>query len=188
MGTSQAQKAESRERILAAASRQIREGGLGSLSIAELMKTAGLTHGAFYAHFPSRSALIAAAVARALEDGERAAFKAHGSRNGRTLQSVVDSYLSPTHRDAPHKGCAVPSLATDTMRAGEEAQRAMRDRVAAFIDDLAEAIGTPDAREQAMAAWSTMVGALTLSRVFEGDALSDEILASARHAILSKAR
>lgn len=64
MGHSQAEKAESRERILEVAARQIRQGGLDSVSIAEIMKAANLTHGGFYGHFPSRAALIAAAVQR----------------------------------------------------------------------------------------------------------------------------
>src|SRR5262245_27673167 len=70
MGHSQAEKAASRERILEVAARQIREGCLESLSIAELMRAANLTHGGFYGHFPSRSALIAAALERALAESD----------------------------------------------------------------------------------------------------------------------
>src|SRR5215472_18144550 len=70
MGHSQAEKAESRERILAAASAQIRTQGLESLSVGKLMADAGLTHGGFYGHFASRADLLAQALERALVDGE----------------------------------------------------------------------------------------------------------------------
>ena len=80
MGHSRADKAESRERILAIAARQIREGGLDSVSIGEVMKAANLTHGGFYGHFPSRTALIAAALERALVEGEAASLAVHYER------------------------------------------------------------------------------------------------------------
>ena len=70
MGHSQVEKAKSRERILDAAARRIREGGFDGLSIAELMKSANLTHGGFYGHFPSRAALLAEALERAMDRGE----------------------------------------------------------------------------------------------------------------------
>ena len=185
MGTSQAQKAESRERILSAAATQIRAGGLDSVSIADLMKSAGLTHGAFYAHFPSRTALLTAALERALEDGKRNGQRAYGTAADGTLSNLVDAYLSASHRDLPHKGCALPSLASDTARADNETQQVMRDHLESFINDLAARIGdVPDAREKAVAAWSTMVGAITLSRLFGDSPLGDEILAAAREAVL----
>lgn len=185
VGTSQAQKAESRERIVAAAARQIRTGGLDSVSIAELMKAAGLTHGAFYAHFPSRAALLAAALERALEDGARSAQKAYGPHAERTLRGVVESYLSPAHRDGAHKGCAVPALAADVSRGDAETGRIMREQIEGFIASLAETIGdAPEARGQAIATWSSMVGAIALARLFKDDPLGDEILAATRRAIL----
>ena len=45
------------------ASRQFRERGFENVSVGEVMKAAGLTHGAFYAHFGSKEELKAAAVA-----------------------------------------------------------------------------------------------------------------------------
>ncbi|HEY2750970.1 TetR/AcrR family transcriptional regulator, partial [Phenylobacterium sp.] len=70
MGHSQAEKAKSRERILAEAARQIRQNGLESVSVGTLMKSVGLTHGGFYGHFESREALLASALERALLEGE----------------------------------------------------------------------------------------------------------------------
>ena len=66
MGTSQEAKAASHDRILDIAAARIRRDGTGSLTVAELMKEAGLTHGGFYRHFESREQLVAEAAQRAL--------------------------------------------------------------------------------------------------------------------------
>ena len=185
MGTSQQQKAESRERILSAAARQVRAGGLESVVISDLMQSVGLTHGTFYTHFPSRAALLAAALDRALTDSERHARLSGNQANSRPLADFVGGYLSAAHRDAPHKGCPVPSLAADVSRADEQTLQAMRGGVERYVADLSARIGDqPDAHEKAMAAWSTMVGAIALSRLFPGDPLGDAILAAARNQVL----
>jgi TetR/AcrR family transcriptional repressor of nem operon len=62
--------AEKHEKILAEAARLFRERGFGGAGVADIMKAAGLTHGAFYAHFDSKEALAAEALARALEQSQ----------------------------------------------------------------------------------------------------------------------
>ena len=185
MGHSRAEKARSRERILDATARQIREAGLDSVSIAELMKAANLTHGGFYGHFPSRAALIADAVDRALDDGE-AAFVAAKSSRGGTVKSIVNSYLSPAHRDDAGGGCAIGALAGDVGRAEDEEIRArMAVRLERSFADMAKAMGEgPEAENAAVAAWCAMVGAISISRIFRGSVRSDEILRAARQAVL----
>src|SRR2546421_8338532 len=108
MGHSQAEKALSRERILAEASRQIRRDGLESLSVGALMKSVGLTHGGFYGHFESRSALLAEALQRALQEGEA---NAQASRASPEFPDIVRGYLSRSHPDARDRGCAFAALA-----------------------------------------------------------------------------
>jgi TetR/AcrR family transcriptional repressor of nem operon len=186
VGHSRAEKAESRERILDAAARQIRHGGLESVSIAELMKAANLTHGGFYGHFPSRSALIAAALDRALDQGEAAFVAAKPTEGGGTVKSIVNSYLSPAHRDNAAGGCAIAALAGDIGRADDHAVRTpMVQRLERTIGDMTNAMGGgPEAEAAAVTAWCAMVGALALSRVFQGTDRSDEILRTTRQAIL----
>lgn len=185
MGHSQAEKAESRERILDAAARQIRQSGIDTLSIAELMKAANLTHGGFYGHFASRSELIAAALERALERGE-AAFVAAKPSGGGTVKSIVNRYLSPAHRDNAGEGCAIAALAGDVGRAEDEDLRTqVSARVEQSFQDMAQAMGGgPSAEDAAVAAWCAMIGALALSRVFSGTGRSDDILRIARQSVL----
>lgn len=187
MGHSQVEKAQSRERIIAAAARQIRESGLESISIAELMKQVDLTHGGFYGHFSSRSALIAAALERALFEGEAASVAATSRKGARTLKSVVDSYLSPTHRDNPGTGCAIAALAEDVGRADPEVRQIMMRRMELYFGELSRVLGdVPEADKLAMSIWCTMVGAIVLSRVFKDDERSNVILRMARKAILEQ--
>jgi TetR/AcrR family transcriptional repressor of nem operon len=179
------EKAKSRERILDAAARRIREGGFDSLSIAELMKSANLTHGGFYGHFPSRDALVAEALGHAMDRSE-AAFASAPTRASGYVTSIVDGYLSPEHRDNPGGGCAVGALACDVARSSDDEVRAlMASRLERAFEQMAEAMGdSAAARDAAVTAWCTMVGAIALSRVFRGRPRSDEILRQARQSIV----
>lgn len=189
MGHSQTEKAQSRERIITAAARQIREGGLESVSIGELMKKAKLTHGGFYGHFPSRSALVAAALERALFDGEAASIAATSRKGPRTLKSIVNSYLSAAHRDGAGTGCAISALAADVGRADHHVREIMMQRLELYFSDISRVIGpVPEAKELAISIWCTMVGAIMLARVFKGDERSDAILRTARKAILEQVK
>lgn len=186
MGHSQSEKAESRDRILDAAARQIRLGGLDSLSIAELMKAADLTHGGFYGHFPSRAALIAAALDEALERGAAASVAAKPIKAGGAVKAIVNQYLSPQHRDDLGEGCAIGALSGDVGRAEDDELRAqMALRLEDSFATMAKAMGDgPDAEAAAVTAWCAMVGAINLSRVFRGADRSDQILQQARRFIL----
>lgn len=186
MGHSQAEKAQSRERILDAAARQIREVGLDGVSIAELMKSANLTHGGFYGHFPSRAALIEAALERAMDNSEATFVATRSSKAPGSVKSIVNSYLSPAHRDNVSGGCAVATLAGEVGRSDDEALRAqMTQRIDRYLERMTKAMGGGQAAEAAaLTAWSTMIGALVLSRVMQDDPRGAAILKEARSSIL----
>lgn len=175
MGHSQAEKARSRERILAEASRQVRSGGLESVSVGSLMKSAGLTHGGFYGHFESRDALLVEALERALVEGETGA---NGSGAALTFAGIVRSYLSQSHRDARDSGCAVAALVSDVGRADEEHRGVMGAHIESFISSVSEALGGDE--DRAIMAVSAMVGALTLSRAMANRSRSNAVLKAVR--------
>jgi TetR/AcrR family transcriptional regulator, transcriptional repressor for nem operon len=177
MGHSQVEKAQNRQRILAEAARQVRHAGLESISVGALMKSVGLTHGGFYGHFESRSALLAEALERALVEGEARA-RAQAGEGPRDFSALARSYLSRTHRDERDKGCAMAALVSDVGRADEASRRAMEDRVEAFIASTANALDGDEGR--AMLAVSAMIGALALSRVLTDPARSDALLRTVR--------
>ena len=189
MGHSKAEKAQSRERILSAAATKIRESGLDGISVGELMKSVNLTHGGFYGHFESRAHLIAAALEQALADGEKASA-AHVVKNGSiTVKSIVNSYLSPAHRDHPSSGCAIPTLAGEVGRADPEVRAVMAQQLVKSFDAMGEALGETgqDTEQFALSAWSMMVGAMMISRILADDPLADRVLALTRKSILELA-
>jgi TetR/AcrR family transcriptional repressor of nem operon len=189
MGHSKAEKAQSRARILSAAATKIRESGLDGISVGELMKSVNLTHGGFYGHFESRAHLIAAALEQALADGEKASA-AHVGKNGTiTVKSIVNSYLSPAHRDRPSSGCAIPTLAGEVGRADPEVRAVMAQQLVKSFDAMGEALGETgqDTEQFAVSAWSMMVGAMMISRILADDPLADRVLALTRKSILELA-
>jgi TetR/AcrR family transcriptional regulator, transcriptional repressor for nem operon len=171
MKVSREQVEDNRRKILVAASRLFRAHGFEAVTVAEITKAAGLTHGGFYGHFKSKEDLIAQALDYALT------AKARDSRQD--LARYAASYLSATHRDAVADGCPIAALATDAARAAPEARAALTDGVRRQIETVAEqSAGTKaQKRRAAIGAWSAMVGAVVLARLSDDEALSDEILA-----------
>lgn len=187
MGHSQADKARSRQRILDAAALQLRELGLEGVSIGELMKSAKLTHGGFYGHFPSREDLIAEALKKALDDGAASAVRAGSAKGPRTLKSFLNSYLSKAHRDDPRSGCAISALAGDIARADQRTREIMTKHIAKHFDIISTLVGDYDATDFSMSVLCTIVGAVTLSRAISDEDISSKVLLAARKTILDYA-
>src|SRR6478672_366385 len=106
------------ERIVKEASRLFRERGFENVTVGEVMKAAGLTHGAFYAHFGSKQELQEAAVAygQSLSAGRA---RNHGvTKKGR--RAYTDRYLSAWHRDNPGDGCTMAALGQEVARSTPE--------------------------------------------------------------------
>src|SRR6516162_7068044 len=108
------------ERIVKEASRLFRERGFANVSVSEVMKAAGLTHGAFYAHFRSKEELQAAAVAYGIKVSLR-----RTQRSRKNRRSYADRYLSRWHRDNPGDGCTMAALAQEVARSTPEVKAAL---------------------------------------------------------------
>lgn len=182
VGSSQADKAASHERIVKAASRRIRRDGVDNVGVAELMNQAGLTHGGFYRHFESRDDLVAEAIAEALAQGSQRVQASAKLSGPSALAAIVDRYLSRLHRDKPETGCAVAALPTDVARCGPRARAAYSRQVRAYLELLTDL--TPDRDpDQAHLILASVVGALLLARAVDDRGLSDEILERVAHAL-----
>ena len=191
MRYSKEHKQETHARIVKKASVRLREKGAHGIGVADLMKEAGLTHGGFYAHFDSREALVIEAFADAMDRStERWRKIAEQTPPEKRLASIVETYLTPLHRDDPGHGCAVPTLGAEIARESPKTRKAFAAKLEQLIDVMAEQI--PDvprkaARKQAMATLATMMGTLVMSRVAGSGELSYEILAAGREAALARA-
>ncbi|WP_433446058.1 TetR/AcrR family transcriptional regulator [Streptomyces sp. CA-142005] len=184
---SRAQAQENRQRVVATASRMFREKGT-TVSVADLMKAAGLTHGGFYKQFASKEDLVDEAITHAFAAQaahSAVAFKEHIGEHEAARRTLIENYLSVWHRDHPADGCPVSGFAADLGREPEQAARAQHAYVNGIRNRAARlATGNDDG----MAQLCTMVGALVLARATRGNPISEELLQAARTALTESAQ
>jgi TetR/AcrR family transcriptional regulator, transcriptional repressor for nem operon len=175
---------QTHSRIVENASYGLRQNGAKGLSVVDLMKLAGLTHGGFYNHFESRAALVGEAIAFAMDQTTKRWKKlANGNANGERFEALIADYLSPRHRDDPEHGCALPALAADVARSGPSERRALASKLEKMIDVFVELLPDEEpqqGRQIATGAIATMVGSMLLSRAVGAGKLSDGILDAGR--------
>lgn len=178
-----AAKEASHERIVSVAARAIRRSGYDGTGVADIMKEAGLTHGAFYAHFTSREAMLAEAASRACAEAAAAAAGVVASvRPEQALASMLGAYLSREHLEQVEMGCPLAALGSETPRQAPEVRRATTRHIKETIDLVARQLpdwGQPGAHERALVTVATMVGALLLARAVDEPALSNSLCEAA---------
>jgi AcrR family transcriptional regulator len=171
------------ERIVEVAARAIRRSGYDGTGVADIMKEAGLTHGGFYAHFPSREALLAEAADRAGSEAVALSEQIAASvPPEQALPSMVRAYLSKEHREAIETGCPVSALGSEMPRQAPVVRRAATRRIKEMIDVVARQLpdwGQPGSHEQALMTVATMVGTMVLARAVDDPKLSDSFLEAA---------
>lgn len=177
-----AAKEASHERIVDAAARAIRRSGYDGTGVADIMKEAGLTHGAFYAHFESREAMLVEAVDRAGAQANAVASSVIASvPPEEALQAMMQVYLSKEHIAGIESGCPISALGSEMPRQSDEVRRAATLRIKEMIDLVARQFpdwGQPAAHERALVTVSTMVGTLILARAVNDSALSESLCSS----------
>jgi len=181
-------KQATRARIVDAAGRRFKQDGIDGSGIAILMADAGLTNGAFYAHFASKDDLVAAAVAHELETQAAAVDDVPPGRAG--LEAYLRAYLSAEHRDNPAAGCPAAALLDELGRSAAPARRAFADGADALFGAIADRLEADDpssAREVALAIYALLVGTLQLSRALPDRQRADEVLEAGLRAALTLA-
>src|SRR4051812_37169447 len=133
-----AEKAATHERIVSVAARAIRRSGYDGTGVADIMKEAGLTHGAFYSHFASREAMLAEAAGKACaESAALTAEVAAGAPPGMALEAMLAAYLSREHVGQREAGCPLAALGSETSRQSPEVRRVATRHIKATVDLLA---------------------------------------------------
>lgn len=182
-------KAETRQKVVRAAAAAVRAKGPDGVGVAEIMAQAGLTHGGFYAHFESRDALLAEAVAKAGRDNaawfeQRTAARADNGASA--LRVVIESYLRPEHLTGVETGCVVSAVLSEMPRQTPEVRAASAERIRRLIERVRKALpdGADPAQAQLIA--STMVGALQLARGLDDERKGKAMLKSVRDALIEQ--
>jgi AcrR family transcriptional regulator len=184
--TANTRKEDTHDHILDVAGRALRREGYAGVRVADVMKEAGLTHGGFYAHFPSREALLVEALARAGRDSAAAVTRAAESRRGKSgsaFRSLIETYLSDRHLASRETGCPVAALGSDMPRQSLAVRQASALRVARLIETVRETLpGAP--RSTATVVAGTMVGTLQLARALGDNEEGHAVLAAARESLI----
>jgi TetR/AcrR family transcriptional regulator, transcriptional repressor for nem operon len=183
-------KERTRQRVLSEAAAAIRTVGPDGIGVAGLMAKAGLTHGAFYAHFQSKDDLVAQAIAQMFDESyQRFLARTEHPDPAVGLERFIDNYLSARHRDHPQHGCPMPSLTGELARlpgAARENFTAGLNRLTGSIAKRIRELGRSDADRLASSIVAEMVGALSLARAVAEPAKSDLLLEASRRSIRAR--
>ncbi|MBV9249477.1 MAG: TetR/AcrR family transcriptional regulator [Acetobacteraceae bacterium] len=182
MRVSRVQAAENRQTVINVASRLFRERGFDGIGLKDLMKAAGLTQGGFYKQFASKEDLAAQASRRALESAFRRWSAAAAANPEDPLGAVIAFYLSLEHREEMMDGCPIVALGSDAARQGSDVKASFEAGIKTHLEILGRLLAGTGGKEpsrKAMAILSTIVGALTLSRVVNDPDLARAFLDTA---------
>jgi TetR/AcrR family transcriptional regulator, transcriptional repressor for nem operon len=175
------------QRMLEAAGQNFRANGFAGIGVDGIAKSAGVTSGAFYAHFGSKGGAFEAALKAGLDE-VIAAIPLFRAEHGRGwVAAFADYYLGADHRADLAGGCAMTSLSPEVVRASPAVQAIYEEKMALIIDLIAGGLkgGSDGARRgRAWAMLSTLIGGLTTSRAVASDTLADQIAAAAHAAAL----
>lgn len=189
MNTAPSRKQLTHERIVATAARAVRRAGFAGVGVAEVMKEAGLTHGGFYAHFPSRDLMLVEALAWAgAQSTERMKQTVQeGAGKGCTaLRALVESYLSERHLRSLETGCPVAALASEMPRQPPELRAAAAQRVKSLLAAVQASLPPGAPADAAGVIASQLVGALQLARTLGDTAPGRALLAASRKSLLAQ--
>jgi AcrR family transcriptional regulator len=170
-------KEATRQRIIETAGRRFKRDGIDGSGVATLMKDAGLTNGAFYAHFESKEDLVATAVSDQLRGQREWLGSFAPGRAG--VEQIVRAYLSPEHRDNPGDGCPSAALLEEIGRCTDPTKRVYTDSVLDLVDDISARLAPHDplsARTTTLSVYALMVGTVQLARAMADRQLADDVL------------
>ena len=174
-----AETAEKHQKILDEASRLFKERGFDGVSVSEIMKATGLTHGPFYNHFDSKEALMAECITHA-GDAALGALDAAG-QTPVGMRAYVRDYMSHEHRDGRADGCLVAAFAAHSGQpdGGQGISASLTTYLKSVVDRFTRNFpwrSKKNARGDAIRMLAAMYGGVVLARAVDDEALSEEIL------------
>lgn len=171
-------KEATRRRIVETAGRRFKRDGIDGSGIATLMADAGLTNGAFYAHFDSKDDLVATVVGDQLGRQASEFSELPGGHAG--LEAFVAQYLSPAHRDHPEMGCPSAALLDEVGRCTALTREAYTAGTKAILDEICTRLAPDDPESAwgtALTLFTMLVGSMQLARAVSDATMSDAVLA-----------
>lgn len=178
-------KDETHQRILDVAGKLFRKNGITAVGLATIMKEAGLTNGAFYAHFKSKEVLVKQVLADILDKRDNQILEA--LKNGASLEQLILDYLSPFHRDHIDSGCPASALITELIHHSKATRTLFTEKAERMFERISGQLQVENSRRSniSLSVYSLMVGAIQLSRAVTNKGLSDKILKAASETAIS---
>ncbi len=184
-------KQKVREKLVRAAAECVRAEGPDGVSVARIMAEVGLTHGGFYAHFPSKEALVAAAIEEAFDQSRvRFARMTEGMTPSQALVTFIDTYVSFDHRNNPQHGCPIATLSSDLPRQGPLVRAAFDAGVTGLIERVGGWLAEQQPavrRSLASSILAEMAGAVSMARAVSDHDLAEQLLEASRTRVLARA-
>jgi TetR/AcrR family transcriptional repressor of nem operon len=170
-------KEATRKRLLDLSSAMAKERGFGSMSVDTLMSAAGLTGGAFYAHFGSKEELFVEIIGQELGRSAEMLAPQEGEMPLEWLSKAFDNYLTVGHVRHPESGCVVPALGAEIARAEPGVRKLYENAMTALKDRWAEGVGDPDV---AWAIICQLIGTIVVARGMSSKRAMEEIIHASR--------
>lgn len=170
------------------AARALRKQGFEAVSVGQVMKDAGLTHGGFYAHFASREALLVEALDSASADGLASLQSGGGAElRGNAFEQLVAQYLSDAHLKHPETGCALAAVGCETRRQSRAVRNAATERIKQMLALIEARLcqSGDEGKERAMLVMSALVGALVIGRASNDSELSRQLRDAVARSVLA---
>jgi AcrR family transcriptional regulator len=183
-------KDETRQRVTEAVSRGFRKHGFAGVGVDALAKGAGVTSGAFYSHFGSKSGAFEVALDVGLDEVIAGVPRYQREYGADWVRAFADYYLGKAHREDLECGCAMASLTPDVIRAGEEIQSAFEKKMIAIADSVARGLDArtgEDARARAWAMLGVLIGGVNIVRAMKNPAAVEEVAAAIKVAAIAAA-
>ena len=190
MGNMPTKKQQTRERILDAASRSFRRNGYAGVGVDGIAKAAGVTSGAFYAHFGSKDGAFGAALDAGLDEVIETLPKFQKEAGAGWVQAFADYYLGRAHRNDLACGCAMATLSPEVVRADPEMHAAYEPKMTKIAELVANGLEGSSGDERRSRAWAmlgVLIGGLTLARAVKTRKAAEKIASSIRIAAVNVA-
>ena len=179
------QKDTTRQKIIDVAARLFKVNGTDASGVATIMKEAGLTNGAFYAHFASKDSLVEAVISDQL-------YKQHETfkqqlKNNHDLENIITLYLSDEHLKDCAGGCPSASLVGDISKRSLSTRQVYTDSLDNITTELMGTIknNSTHKKQFTLALFGLLIGTLQLARTVTDESLAKDILKGGRETALS---
>lgn len=183
-------KEGTRQRMLKAASTSFRSHGFVGIGVDGIAKAAGVTSGAFYAHFGSKESAFSAALEVGLNEVIDGIPKFQQDFGSRWVQAFADYYLGQAHREDLAGGCAITTLSPEVVRANSQTHAAYEAKMEKIVDLIADGLAEGSKRQRCARAWGmlgALIGGLTLARAVHSPQVAQDIAVATRIAAVSAA-